>query len=65
MENLWEILVREIDANNKQFHSTDELKAAILNTWSKTDAKTTNDLEHRMNIHIFQLIQRNGNVIDY
>ena len=53
---LWGILVREVYANNKQFNSTGEIKAAILNSWSKTDAKTTSDLVHSINIHILQLI---------
>ena len=52
-ENLWGIFVREIYDNNKQFHSTDELKAAILNVCSKFDEKTTSDYVHNMNIHIF------------
>lgn len=65
MENLWGMLVREIYANNKQFQSKDELKTAILNAWSKIDAKTTSNLVQSMNNRIFQLIQRNGNVIDY
>ena len=35
-ENFWGIHVSEVYANNKQFQSSDELKAAILNIWSKT-----------------------------
>ena len=55
MENLYGIRVREIYANNKQFHSTYPLKAAILNVWSKTEAKTTRNIAHSMNNRIFQL----------
>ena len=42
MENLWGIHVLEMYAIDKEFHSADELKAAILN--AKIDAKTTSDL---------------------
>ena len=65
MESLWGIHIHEIYANYKQFHSTDQLKAAILNIWFKIDAKITRNLGYSMNNQIFQLIQKNGNVIDY
>ena len=65
MESLWGIRVLEIYANYKHFHSTGQLKAAILNVWSKIDAKTARNHLHSMNNRIFQFIQRNGNVIDY
>ena len=56
--------MRKIHANNKQFHSIDQLKDAILNVCSKIDAKTTRNLVHYMNNSIFQLIQRNGNLTE-
>ena len=65
MESLWGIRVCEIHTDYKQFHSTYQLKAAILNVWSKIYANATRNLLHSMNNLIFQLIQRNGNVIHY
>ena len=52
-KSLWGILVRKMYANNKKFYSTDELKALILNVWSKTDAKLTSHLVHSINNCIF------------
>ena len=65
LESLWGVRVHEIYAKYKQFYSIDQLKAAILNVWSKIDAKTTRSLVHSMNNRIFQLIRRNRIVIDY
>ena len=53
MESLWGIRVREMYPNYKQFHSTDQLKTAIVNVWFKNDAKTTRNLVHSMNNRIF------------
>ena len=36
-----------------------------MDVWSKTDAKLTRNLVHSIKSRIFQLIQRNENVIDY
>ena len=65
VESLQGIRARELHANNKQVYPTGQLKAAISNVWSKIDEKNTRNTVHNINNRIFQLIQRNGDVIDY
>jgi transposase len=65
MENLWGILVREVYANHRQYQNTEELKDAILNAWANLDQNLLNNLVNSMPRRIFDIIQKNGNVINY
>lgn len=65
MENLWGILVRDIYANNRQYKSVNELKTAIIGSWSKIRKETIKKLVDSMNNRIFQVIHGNGKLTDY
>uniref|UniRef100_A0A914Q3Z0 Transposase n=1 Tax=Panagrolaimus davidi TaxID=227884 RepID=A0A914Q3Z0_9BILA len=65
MENLWGIMVRRIYSNNKQYSTKEELKQAILDAWDAIDVQMINNLVNSMRNRIFDLIQRNGEAIDY
>lgn len=65
IENCWGIVVRNVYANNRQFTSATELKAAIQEAWRKIDERTILNLVESMHSRLFQLIQRAGGVTDY
>lgn len=65
MENLWGILVRKVYANNRQFNTVAELKNAILKSWREIHVETIQNLVNSMSNRIFELINKNGNVIHY
>ena len=65
MENLWGILVRRIYANNKQYGTKEELQQAILDAWDNVENSVLNNLVNSMPNRIFDVIQCNGNVINY
>jgi hypothetical protein len=65
IENLWGILVRRVYANNRQFHSVPQLKAAILTAWNEIGQNTLQSLVNSMPERIFEVIRNEGGAIDY
>lgn len=65
MENLWGILVRRVYANNRQFNTKEELKTEILRCWANIEPNILQNLVDSMKNRIFELICKNGHVINY
>ncbi|RCN32416.1 hypothetical protein ANCCAN_21783 [Ancylostoma caninum] len=63
MENLWDILVREIYSQGRTFSNTAELKAAITNAWSQVDHEILERLVNSMPHRIFEIISKHGGPI--
>uniref|UniRef100_A0A1I7WIU7 DDE_3 domain-containing protein n=1 Tax=Heterorhabditis bacteriophora TaxID=37862 RepID=A0A1I7WIU7_HETBA len=59
MENLWSILVRQINADNRQFETAKDLQSAICKAWSEVDNIIIKNLFNSMPERIFQ-INRSG-----
>ena len=62
MENVWGLLVRRVYANNQQYESMGDLKAAILQAWDDIDMMT---IQNSMGHRIFEVIRHNGANINY
>lgn len=60
IENLWGIMVRRVYENNRHFETTDELKAAIKETWNSIDRALFQSLAESMNNRIFEVIRKGG-----
>ena len=65
IENLWGMLVRKIYSNGRQFDNMNELKAAIVHAWRNIQKNNLENLVASMQSRIFEVIRRNGGVIDY
>ena len=65
LENAWGILARRVYANNRQYKTVAELKAAVIDAWNELDMNLINRLVESIPNRLFQLIQRNGAAIDH
>lgn len=65
MENVWAILVRRVYANNRQYGTVDELKAAIRQVWDELEPNILNNLILSMKKRMIALLKCNGGVINY
>jgi transposase len=65
IENLWGIMVRRVYGGHRVYQTKEELKTAIENVWNEIDLSIIHGLVSSMPNRIFQMINRNGNVIDY
>ena len=59
------MLVRKIYSNGRQFDNMNELKAAIVHAWRNIQKNNLENLVASMQSRIFEVIRRNGGVIDY
>jgi transposase len=65
IENLWGIIVRTIYADNRQYDTVQELRAAIVHTWNQIEPNTIRSLIESMISRIFELIRKNGGPTHY
>ena len=60
IENLWEIMVRRIYMNNRQYNSVRDLKEAVVAAWEEIDEDTTTNLVQSMPDRMFEVIVNAG-----
>ena len=65
VENIWEIIVRRIYADQKQYNSVAELKVAVSECWEDMDPKVLENLVGSMPKRIYQVIECKGGPIEY
>lgn len=65
MENLWGIIVRRVYAENRQFDSVGELKAAINEAWKGIEHSVLQNLIGSMPNRLFDIIRAGGKAIQY
>ncbi|CAF3449427.1 unnamed protein product [Rotaria sp. Silwood2] len=58
IENLWGILSRKVYAEEKQFRTKEQLKAAILRSWEEISIDQLRDLVNSMPDRLFEVIKR-------
>lgn len=60
IENIWGIMTRRVYEGNKCFHTTDELKTAILNEWQKLEPDLLENLIQSMPKRCRLVIENKG-----
>ena len=65
MKNVWNLLVRAVYANGKQYASVSELKAAIIYHWNEIDQNTLKSLVRSMPDRVFTLISKSDAYTGY
>ena len=65
MENARSRFVRAVYANEKQYASVSELKAAIIYHWNEIDQNTLKSLIRSMPARVFTLIRKSGAYTGY
>ncbi|RCN33912.1 transposase, partial [Ancylostoma caninum] len=65
MENLWGILARKVYSNNRQFHSIEELKKAIIDAWEDVEDNALRNLVSSMPSRLFEVASKQGGSTDY
>lgn len=65
IENLWGILTRVVYAENKQYNTKAELWTAVQRAWASISNETIQNLINSMPNRCIQVIQADGNAINY
>jgi hypothetical protein len=65
IENLWATLVRKVYSGGKQFLTKEDLKKAIIKSWDEINVSELHNLVNSMPNRIFEIINGNGNKINY
>uniref|UniRef100_A0A1B0D7Z1 Tc1-like transposase DDE domain-containing protein n=1 Tax=Phlebotomus papatasi TaxID=29031 RepID=A0A1B0D7Z1_PHLPP len=65
VENLWDILVRTVYAENRCYNNDGEITAAAFQAWANIDQNTITRLITAMPNRIFELIEKKGKAISY
>ncbi|XGW06227.1 hypothetical protein V3C99_016496 [Haemonchus contortus] len=65
MEHIWDIIVRQVYANNRQFQVTEELKRAVIEAWRAIDEEHLRNLVSSMPRRLFDVAPKQGGAIDY
>lgn len=65
VENVWGIIVRRIYADAKTYDSVNSLKVAISEAWEQLEPTVLKNLVDSMSNRVFEVINKNGGVINY
>ena len=65
MEHIWDIIFRQVYANNRQFQGKEELKQALIEAWRATDEEHLRNLVSSMPHRLFDVAPKQGGAIDY
>jgi len=65
IENLWGILVRKVYENGRQFDNVNDLKVAIIRSWTEIPTETLEILSMTMSNRLYELILARGGPIKY
>ena len=63
IENFWDIIKRKVYAENKQFHSKDDLWRAIVNAAKEIDPNIIKKLTSSVDERLLKVIRLDGNYI--